>query len=119
MAEFAAQVELYYLNMDQQVIRTAFDIPSNATVNANLSMCDPDGPQEVFALDFHTESLQEGYLAAIFNRNNKTNDSTLDEVMITIRITEDIFPGIDHSVVGKCQLFHLTSQMYLNFCLHF
>lgn len=82
------------MNIHNKTVTTGFDIPENATVNRDLSMCDPKGATEVLALDFQSHSLAHGYLVAIFKKDAKTNVSSLFEVMITHPITETVFPGI-------------------------
>src|SRR5699024_8974994 len=97
MLTFAAQIDITYVNMRNQTEQTGIDIPANATVDAALSMCDVKGAQEVFALDFQSHTMIDGYLVAIFTKNSTTNESSLVELMVTYPITKELFPGIDPS----------------------
>lgn len=100
MVKFAAQIDVTYVTVDNKTVHTGFDIPSNASVNEALSMCDKTSLSEVFALDF-ASSIADGYLVAIFKKNSKTNASSLFELMVSYPITEEIFPGISPEHLSK------------------
>ena len=101
MIKFAGQIDISYVNVHNETVTTGFDIPADASVNRELSNCDPKGTSERFALDFKSNCMLDGYLVAIFKKDTKTNDSSLFEVMISYPITEEVFPGIDKSLLSE------------------
>ncbi len=101
MIRFAAQIDVTYVTVDNRTVATGFDIPSNASVNNDLSICDKASLSEVFVLNFASHSGADGYLVAIFKKNAKTNASSLFELMVSYPITKELFPGISPKFYGN------------------
>lgn len=102
MLSFAARIDVSYNNVLNQTVTTGLDIGDNSTVDPKTSKCSPGSSQQVFALRFDVSgSASKGLLEITFQQDQSNNDSTIYGVQFTVSITEDLFPGISSTYLGK------------------
>lgn len=96
MAQMAIQVDVSYNNRLGQTVTTGFDVPKSAQVNQNMSGCWNDS--QTLVLNFVVVNAPVLTLLH-FTRNQ--SDFLVDQVLIQILITKELFPGLKQQIYGK------------------
>ena len=115
MVTFAGRIEIMYRNVLNHTVTTGLDVPKNASVSSK-SHCAEDQDEETLILDIESPSVPQGALMFTFLKNSTNkNDSTLSGIELSLRINDDLFPGLSSEFLGRTALLvHLAISNLLN-----
>lgn len=90
-----------YRNVLNHTVTTGLDVPKNASVSSK-SHCAEDQDEETLILDIESPSVPQGALMFTFLKNSTNkNDSTLSGIELSLRINDDLFPGVSSEFLGE------------------